>query len=504
MEKPIEKESLSKIALKNSSYNLVSLFFLKFGGLIFTVILARLLLPELFGIYSLALAILTIFLAFSNLGINSSFLRYSSEALGEKKKDLFRGYFYFFLKSQIFLGVLLTLFLLISSGFIANNIYDNNYLFPILLFSSLFLFSESVRVFLPTVFASIKDFKSISFLDLVYQIIKISLSLFVLLLFSDSFKIQGLFIAFSLAAVFYIFLSLLMVYKKDKSLLKGKKIPIDKKRISRYFWFISIANLSLVLFGSVDILLLGKFVEAEYLGYYRIALSLILTVSSIFSLSGILVPIFTQIHKKRFERGFQKTFRYLIIFAIPSAVGIIFLGRYLIYLIYGNSYLLATFALYSLSPLIITGPLINLYTIVFQSKERPKIIATGILICLVISVTLNYLLIKYLLRYGQNYSIVGAGIATVISNIILLLILSIAAIRIFNLKLKGIGLKSPLFATLIMALFLLFYNKLVNMNLLFGIIEVILGAGIYLGVLILVRGINKEDFNLLKGLIKRS
>jgi len=73
-------------------------------------------------------------------------------------------------------------------------------------------------------------------------------------------------------------------------------------------------------------LMLAKFVDSEYLGYYRAALGLILTLASLFSLSNVLLPLFTQIKKERFERGFQKTFRAITLITIPATVGVIFVA----------------------------------------------------------------------------------------------------------------------------------------------------------------------------------
>jgi len=158
-----------------------------------------------------------------------------------------------------------------------------------------------------------------------------------------------LFFALALAGFIHLFLFVLILYKKDKTLFIGKKESVDKKRINNYLGFMSVASISLVFFGSIDILMLGKFVELSYLGYYRVALSLIITIASLFSLSGVLLPMFTQIDKKRFERGFQKTFRYLMLIAIPATAGVLFIGKYLIFTIYGKEYLLAVSSLYFLS-----------------------------------------------------------------------------------------------------------------------------------------------------------
>ena len=283
----------------------------------------------------------------------------------------------------------------------------------------------------------------------------------------------------------------------------GKKESINKKTINKYLGFMGIASISLVFFGSIDILMLGKFVESSYLGYYRVALTLVITIASTLSISEVLLPMFTQINKKRFERGFQKTFRYLMLIAIPATAGILFTGKHIISAVYGSEYLLAVSSLYFLSALILTMPLITLYTTIFQSKEKPKIIAKSVFTALIINIILNFVLIKYLLQFSQEYAIIGVGISTVVSRAVLLGTLVVNAKCKLKLSAKGIGIRKPIFATLIMALFLLIFNSVVDMNLFLGILEIILGAGIYLGVLILIKGVGEEEWELVRRLFRK-
>jgi len=499
----IENQNFSKMAIKNSSYILVRNLILKFGGLIFTILIARLLLPELFGIYALILSLVTIFITFTNLGVDETFLRYVSDALGKNNRQKVRGYFRYLLKIKAVLVIIVILIILLFSRFLSYDIYNKPLLFYPLIFSCLFIIAESFKNFIGTLFIATKNLKSLPFLELLHQTAKISFSVLAILILSSEFKVAGLFFALALAGFIHLFLFVLVLYKKDKTLFIGKKESIDKKRINNYLGFMSVASISLVFFGSIDILMLGKFVESSYLGYYRAALSLIITLASLFSLSAILLPMFTQIHKKRFERGFQKTFRYLMLIVIPATAGILFIGKHLIFAVYGKEYLLAVSSLYFLSVLIITMPLITLYTTILQSKEKTKILAKSVLISLIINIVLNFVLIKYLLQFSQEYAIIGVGISTVVSRVFLLGILIVSAKHQLNLNIKGIGFRKPIFATFIMALFLLIFNSLVNMNLFFGILEIILGAGIYFGILILIKGVGKEDWKLVRGLIRK-
>ena len=263
----------------------------------------------------------------------------------------------------------------------------------------------------------------------------------------------------------------------------------------------AIATLSIAFFGSIDTLMLGGFVGTEYLAYYRVSLSLILAMSAIFPISTIFLPIFTQINKKRFHRGFQKTIRYILIISIPATVGLLFIVKDLISVIYGASYLSATSSFYFLSLLIITTPLISLYSIILESKEKPKIVSNAVLISLLANIILNYIAIRIFI-FNPLWMIAGVGLATTLSRIILLGILIFYSKKDLGIKVKGIGLRKPIFSTSVMIVFLLLFNSLVEMNIFWGILEIILGVGVYLGTFLLVKGLNKDDWTLWRDLFK--
>ena len=263
-----------------------------------------------------------------------------------------------------------------------------------------------------------------------------------------------------------------------------------------------IASLSLVFFGSIDTLMLGIFVDAAYIGYYRAALGLILTISALLSFSGVLLPIFTQIDKDRFERGFRKTFRYILIFTIPASVGVALIAKYFIFAIYGSEYLPSTGPLYILAFLIITGPIIALYSTVFEAKDKVKTLANAIYISLIINLSLNLVFILWLIKISQEHVILGVSFATLISRGILLGILATATKSKFKLNVDKLDILKPLFATLIMAIFIVVFNIFIEMSLIFGVIEIILAALVYFIVMWMIKGIKLEDITLLKSIIK--
>jgi len=497
----ISSQNLSKVAVKGSAYNLISLMILKFGGLLFTIILARLLLPELFGIYSLVLSIATLAVTFTDLGMENTFLRYLSESVGKNNKKKSRGFAGYFFKKRLILVILVVLILVIISRYLSYNIYNQPLLFYPLIFSCLFIIAESFRTFLTIFFTAKKEMKSIVFFDASSQIMKILFSVFAILMLSDKIKISGIFLAFFVSSFFTLLLEFFILKKKDKEILFGERVLSNKSQVNSYWKYMVLATVSLSVFNLIDILMMGGFVSSEYLAYYRAALSLVTAIASLFSLSSIFLPIFTQIDNKRFERGFQKTFRYLLLLSLPATIGLIFISKHLIKAVYGDAYLLGASSLYFLSILIITTPLIGLYSTVLQSKEKSKIIGNSILFSLILNIILNFIAIKLFIDNPLQV-IAGVSISTALSRIILLGILMFYASKNMKLNYPRLSLRNSIFATLIMSIFLLLFNKLVNMNLLFGIIEIIVAILIYLGILILIREITKEDKNLIKGVLK--
>ena len=502
MEKDVKNQNLSKVAIKGSIYNFASLIVSKFGGLIFTVVIARMLLPELFGIYALVLSIATIILTFTDMGIDNTILRYLSDSIGKNNKKLSRGYFNYIFRIKCFLILFSVIILLVISKYLSYSIYKNPLLFYPLLFSCLFIVSESLRSFFGTMFIAKKDFKSPVFFDASLQILKILFSVFAILIFTNTLQLSGIFIAFSVSSLLVLILTFFVLFKQDKSILFGKIEKVDKSKINSYWKYMVFASVSLAFFGSIDTLMLGKFVSPEFIGYYRAAMSLVVAIASVFSLSWAFFPIFTQIKGDRFHRGFNKILRYILILSIPATAGIIFIAKYLIKAVYGDSYIFAAYSIYFLSLLILTTPLIGLYSIIFQSKEKPKIVSKAVLFSLLANILLNVLAI-YIFRNNPLYMIAGVSLATSLGRILLLGLLAFYAKKDFNFKVKGIGLRAPIFATIVMSLFLWGFSHIVDMNIFFGAVEIILGIGIYFGVLILVKGVNDEDWTLIRGIFKK-
>ncbi len=492
------KENLSEVVIKNTSYELLSNFIGKVAGIIFTVvILARLLGPELFGIYALAFSIAGIILVFADFGVSGATTRYISDALKENRKDKARSYFRYFLKFKSILSLVVVVIFLLLAKTIAVDFYKNPLLFYPIIFACFYIFILSLSRFPNSVLYSMKYLKKFPNAILIGETSKILLSLLAIFILSYNSRVPGVFGAMAISSILVLAYSFFVVVKKDKKIIVGKLAKIEKPELLKFTGIMGVVALSLIFFASIDTLMLGKFVEASYLGYYRAALGLVLSIATLIPLA-LMLPIFTQIKGRRLKRAFAKLSRVILIFSIPATIGMILLARNFVRVVYGAEYLPSVIPLYALSFLILVASLNSLYEPLFPAKERQKTLAKFIIIALVLNILLNYFLIKSFLNFGPEYAILGAGVATLISRVFLLSSLAIKSKSAFGVKIPKNNYLKPLLAGLVMAVFLIIFNYFVNLNLILGIIEVISGAIIYFFVLFLIKGITKEDLKLIK------
>jgi stage V sporulation protein B len=108
----MKKNRVGPEFLQNTTYRFLNLGISYLGGAIFTVIIARLLEPELFGVYTLSLSFALVLMTIGDLGIGEAMLRYVSRYYDSPSKA--KAYIYYLFKIKIivllFLSLLLAVF----------------------------------------------------------------------------------------------------------------------------------------------------------------------------------------------------------------------------------------------------------------------------------------------------------------------------------------------------------------------------------------------------------
>lgn len=411
--------------IKNSIYQFSTSLVSKLGSLIFTIILARLLLPELFGLYSLALSVILMFAVFSELGISTALVKYVSSEIGKGNEKTASAYLKYFTKIKLFFIFVSVIILGIFANLVANTIYQKP-IFLALLAGIFYVFFLELVSFLESTFQASSNFRKIFYKEILLQISRITfVSIAVVLslkyMLNQETTLMMIIVGLSLAFFFSFFFLLLNLKRKkfSNSMSLSKE---QKQQIKKFLIFTSVIALSGVFFSYIDKIMLGYFLDAEFVGYYTAAVSFIGALSPLIGFAAVvLFPMFTKLKGKQLSAGLKKSVRLTILVSFAIFLATILFSYFITLIIYGKEYLPSVNILQLLSPLIFTIPLIALYNSYFLSQDKPQIVSKFLIFSTLVNIILNYILISNLLIYGPIYSVYGAAIATIISQIVYLL-----------------------------------------------------------------------------------
>lgn len=258
------------------------------------------------------------------------------------------------------------------------------------------------------------------------------------------------------------------------------------------FWMTSVF---VIIYFRMDMIMLSMMKGNEAVGWYAASYRLLDGLSVIPAVfMSVMFPIFSKCYvdsKSSLELAFKKSLKFLIIIAIPIGIGTTILADDIIMLFYGNEYAPSAIALKiliwaSVLSFISWTPATLLNS---TNKQRTLMIFTSV--GAILNLILNYLLIPSL-------SYKGAGIATVITEFIVGLLMLSHIQKTQNLLAI---LLDVLFRSLISAIVMgLFVLRFKNYTLL---LLIPLASILYFISLFMVRGVGKDELNLLKPSMER-
>ncbi len=491
---------LTNQVVKNYFWNFFMMFLGRFGGMIFIIIAARLLLPEEYGIYALATAVALFLISITNKGSNQTLSKYLSEDLGRNDKKLAAAHFKFLFRVKLLISFSSAIILFALAYPLTFLVFRKPGLLIPLFISAIYLICLSFQNFYEYAFYALKKVKYLTAKEAIFQLSKIVLIIVFLTLFAKKYSTSLIIFALILSSSIAILFLSFNLKREAKFIFQKPDKNIEKKGIIKFMSSVIFSNLSTIVFSYIDIITIGIFLAAEYSGYYSVSFAIIGGLYSFISMACILLPIFTQIKKENLSRAFNEVFKYLSMLSVPIIFGVAVLGGYVLRLAYGSEYLQATPALIILSLLVFEFPVTDALISLFYAGGFPKKVIRASVIATFLNIFLNVVLVLTFLTFSTEiWAMAGVSIATVISRLFILVTLSIEARKTLNIHYNLKLLLKPLFASLVMASLILLINFYVkDMTLLLGIFEIILGALVYFLVMILLKGITKEDFQLLK------
>lgn len=435
------------------------------------IYVARVLLPETIGLVTSAQNIVQYFVILAFLGIPTYGLREISKARNERNElnKVYSELFVINLISTIAFSAvyLLLIFIvpayreniilyLICGGLIALNALNNTWLFE-----------------------GLEKFKFISIRNLLFKVL-----MFVILIFlvrSDSDFLWYSAITVIGTAGNYI---INFVFSQKYVSLEFKELNL--KRHMKSIMFLVVVNLAIEIYSLVDITMLDIFSGKDNIAFYKYGSSIariLLQVVNTFTM--VLIPRISLLYKEgkmdEFNRLLSKAFTLIFLIAIPMIIGIQFTSSFLLCKIYGDAYVSSSYVLNILSGILLISPigyLLGSRTLLVSGNERKMVIPVGI--GAIVNVIGNLILIPF-------YFEIGAAVASLIGEIVVMLIYVFLGKKYFKLSNVLNDIFKISFSCIIMTALLIIIHISVKNDFLRCVLEIGLALTIYVFLLLLIR-----------------
>ncbi|WNB92683.1 lipopolysaccharide biosynthesis protein [Bacillus sp. NEB1478] len=435
-------------------------------GLLTSILLARLLTPEIFGIVGMAMVIVGFIYVVQEAGLSSVLIQRKSI-----NKTLVVTTFYM----NIIFSLLLIVLLIILAPFIAD-FYKQSAVKTLLYFSSIGIFIGALGITERGLLTRDKKFKKLTSIDLVAEVTT-SLFSIILALLGYWMLAVGLSILFRPAIQS---LSLFLVAGFNN--VKGKPDFKLAKDILPYSLNVQGTRIINFARNNVDYLIIGKILGSSSLGIYTIAFQWS-TVARFYFSQAIANVAFPEIARN--QNDFNKVgiiytniIRKISFITFPLCMGIACVADEFIMVLYGDRWLEV---IPVLQVLMLAGMITSIGTVVgsvYKGIGRPDI-----------ELKVNvYSLISFIiliLILGNAYGLIGVAYAVLINTIIFNIVMTTTLFKIINLKFNVFikSLKNAFYSTILMSVLLYLIKPMISNEFNFTltlIILVLLGFMFYL------------------------
>lgn len=245
------------------------------------------------------------------------------------------------------------------------------------------------------------------------------------------------------------------------------------------------------LYYHFDSVMLGFMKGVTVVGWYNAAYKIVLLFIGFASLFGTTIfPVLSRYYKESLTKLNQfvlRCSRLNIFFGLPIAVGGTILSGQIIRFVYGSAYQSSILPLQILIWSVFTVYFYCSFAFCLLACDRQKEYMYSVLVGALVNLTLNLILIP-------KYGMLGASIATIVCEVVTLGLILFYSGKIVK-TIPWIDLLKVLGSSSFMGLVL--YSLSGNL-----LIKVFIGIAVYLGAMIILRGIHREDVIWLKQIIR--
>lgn len=496
-----------RLMVKTSLIVFVGLILSKIFMYLYRIIIARHFGPEVYGLFSLAIMVTGWIIAFSILGLTEGILRFTSFYRGKKQINKIRYIFRISIITLFFSTTISTIFLFLSSDFIAINIFHNPNL---TIFLKAFSILVPISIFSTVFLAVIRAFEKISWYSFITNILENAVKVAaILLLIFLGWKSNAVILSYILAFLSILIASYLVCKYKISEIFGKPKLRRKSKRkimgnLFSYSWPLMLLGILSHIFHWIDSFAIGYFgmeKGAINVGFYNVAVPiamLILFVPDIFT--QLFLPLITKEFSRKnlivIKELSKQIGKWIFLLNLPLFLLFILFPGAIINLLFGQEYLIAQNALRILSIGLFFLALFRPSLHLIQMMGKSRLLLINMVFTSIVNLILNMILVP---RYGIN----GAAFSTMLSYIILSLIFLTETKYYLSL----IPLRKKIFRILLISILpilsLIYIKQFIPINTFTLILQVLFFILFYF-ILVLTTGcLDKNDLMILRTIKKK-
>ncbi len=444
------------------------------------MILARLLIPEAFGV----IATITMITSFADLLTDAGFQKYLIQHKFKNEKELYKCANVAFI-ANLAVSVLVWVIIMLSSDLLAN-LFGNPGTGLAIIIATLQLPLTALTSIQMGLYKRKLDFKTLFYRRIVSVIIPLIVTVPLAIL---NFNYWSLVIGNLIGQIANAIILTVKSEWKPKLFFKGE---ILKDMFSFSIWSL-IESITVWISTYIDTFIIGKWLDAYYLGLYKNSINMVNSIMNI--VIATVTPVLTsglaklQDDRDRYEQTFFKWQRLLGWMIIPMGIGIFIFRDLVTDILLGKQWKEAT-NIIGIVALIMPFKILlsNMVSICYISKGRPKLSVISQMLYIIPAIIISVIFIQkdfWTFVYVRNLFVFEL---VIINLIIMNNIIKISAIRMLKNIIK------PIIATTAMGI-VIYPISISTGSTLIHIATIILGMIIYM---ILMYIMGKEDFELIK------
>lgn len=472
-----------KTIFKNMSWLFVSQIIASICGFIWTILLARYLGVEKYGILSFAISFTGILTILNDLGIATHIIRHISTDYDSASKYLGNAIPLKSLFSFITFGVSLIILILMKCN-------------PITIGITLLLTIHSCIGSMNGIFnGTFQAFEEGKYQGINNTIYNILLLTFILIVIFTDYGLFGIAFSYIIARI----ISTFYVYFVLQKHIVRPKLEFDKtfcKKITIASIPFALSSLLYLIYYSIDTVMLTALIGDYATGIYNASYKIISVLTVFYSLYiAVIFPVMSKLFKndkKILKVSFEKSVKYLTMITIPLAIATMLYSSEIITFIYGHEFDASaaplSILIWTVCFLFINGAAATLLNSSNEEITVTKVNAIGA----AFNILLNFFMIPH---FTYN----GAAVTTVLSDI-LILCFYIYIMKKLNLlpnKRLLLDLGKIIIGTLILGILL----YLLNLNMW---IALPVGIIIYLIAIYLLRFFDEDDKYIIKEILGKN